>query len=107
MYAKLLADKMQPQYDFNTRMNAFDAWAIVDSVNYKITVKAAKGAFLGITQNNRRLRNAARNFVHGYGRKDENETPFQMAIDQLLANDQLRANDLMRIEKMTGFKPTK
>ena len=103
LYAKFIAHKMQPEYDFNTRMNAFTAWQVVDSVDYKIQVKAAKGAFLAIAQNNRRLRNAGRDFVKTYGLKDEQKKVFQMALDMLVANDQLSTAYQMRIEKMTGF----
>jgi len=91
-----LTNFSSPAYDFLTRINAFSILSQLKIVNNGVV----ENAFSAFLQNNRKLRNAGRDFIKTMSEEKEAKKKFQLWVDRnsaLLTEEQLAAfENLMR-----------
>jgi aminopeptidase N len=93
-----LTDLTGPSYDFLTRMGALETAMIVGFINPDI----AANAFGAILQNNRKLRNEAKEFIVEAGKNTRGKQYFQSWMNENAGR--LTEAQLERIKSLTGYE---
>lgn len=89
-----LIDFTSPAYDFMTRMNALEVLSVLGLVNEVV----AENAFSSLLQNNRKLRNAARDFITETQKDVDNREIYQAWIQEHFGS--LNANQKVYLQQV-------